>query len=299
MSSRPPQFYVYRFFLHDFDILRAHFERWENSFVRGVAYFTEEEGRQLSEGFEIIEGQLYLRRVRDEDLKFFKLKEIAERELPKPGTFYLEWRCNNYNEIAQENSLISRVLAAITLFKMRQFRVGHQLLFRGEPSLKTNVEETASPNYYTVLLDEYEIPITEMPALIEYTREFVGIDFEKEKRLKKAIDLYDRMLNHTHYNDALFLALFQGFETLFPISKKTVDKGAVLAGRVITTLNKNGNEATECKRLIRDGYKVRNRVIHGSEHDSTNEDDLFASLFPIFFDSLKAKVNDVLLRNRK
>jgi hypothetical protein len=259
--------------------------------MKGVrrAWFTDDEEDLIDTGFNVARDKIFLRRVSPEDLALLITKDFTGNYQPKIGSFFLEWRTEVGNALDDDFPLPSQVLTAFMLYRMEQCSVGYHQIFKGEPSLRNLRDEYPSLNFPFRILEEYRIPINEVQGLIDYTQKFVEIDFKQAGKLRRGLRIMDRMVEQPTDYDALFVTLFQGFETMFRLGHPP-SRGYALGRRVANKMHMHPEESEKCIESMKNGYSVRNMIAHGEEVNSEEKKSLFKVLFVLYYRILKDTV---------
>lgn len=176
----------------------------------------------------------------------------------------------------KQMEIVNRIEAMMTLLRLYKLgRVGHSLvfsvkIFKHEASPITLVEFFRYGSMIPILETSYEIQLKEINDLIsfwgDYYEKVLFSNKLRDERLKWALSRFN--LATLRFNPIeKILDLIITLEILFS------SKGRKLATNIATYLAKNEDEEVEIYDDVYEGYKLRNKIVHGLRVE-TNEEDL-------------------------
>ena len=110
----------------------------------------------------------------------------------------------------------------------------------------------------------YALYPEEKPDLTGLVEALRPMDFSSDTTFRIACDRFLRYYYEHHHEDRL-IDLFIAFEALFRIGPKTRKKGKTIARKCSELIGQDSHEINKIAKEIRDGYRLRNAVVHGDE----------------------------------
>jgi len=228
-----------------------------------VDYFSRMK-REFQQGFDLIQGILRIRPVTEMDVARFHRTFMRP---PRLGQYLVEWEYDDLSEFHREFNLIQKVLLALRLLKQGAVFLENLYSFRrGAKKWGAATVITPPPrNSMAVgIAGGYALYPEEKSDLIGLLKELRPVDFSSDTTFRIACDRFLRYYHEHHHEDRL-IDLFIAFEALFRIGPKIRKKGKTIAGKCSELIGQDSHEKNKIAKEIRDGYQLRNAVVHGDE----------------------------------
>lgn len=236
-----------------------------------VATITQASERSSFKRFEFV-ANTTISPLRESDLEAQTstlIKLMLEEHLA--GAFY-KYRDLPTLEIYQESnggvtSLVENMTLALRIFK--------------EGDVFCKVIWSDDHNQLTVLNPTYETPssihrgiyslkLAEINQIREIFEKIVKTDFDKRRQLRIACDRLNRSYGKSMYDEKI-VDFMIAFEALF-VREKSINAGQIIGTGCSFLLGKTDEERKEMYDFLKEAYRLRNDIVHGSTIDYSEID---------------------------
>jgi hypothetical protein len=163
------------------------------------------------------------------------------------------------------NDNINSVINALRLLKEGYIEANNRLVItvRGSEKKSSLIKETAIPHYE--FQTAYNLMTKELHQVEELTEQVASFDLSKRKRLRIALDRFERSYYEPYLEDQLIDYMI-AFEALF-IGKKMREQSSVIPVAAAMLLGNTEEDREEIIKIMDLAYEIRNCIVHGSDYE--------------------------------